>query len=78
MLIFNMGAKIAAVYSFLRLYKEMESGAIRPHERLASARQGRTAAGGGGAYDMAAMSAGEDRAPVGSPNRKWGVIYRRT
>ncbi|CBJ31052.1 hypothetical protein Esi_0231_0003 [Ectocarpus siliculosus] len=70
MLILNMLAKLAAVYCFLRFYKEMESGAIRPQERLgAPAKQGgRQSAGGRGAYDMAPMSTHEERAPVGSPD----------
>lgn len=74
MLIFNMVAKVLAVYCFLRFYKEMESGAIQPQEGLvgAGAKQGgRQTAGGegrGGAYDMAPMSNHEERAPIGSPD----------
>ncbi|CAN0555498.1 unnamed protein product, partial [Ectocarpus sp. 8 AP-2014] len=70
MLILNMLAKLAAVYCFLRFYKEMEAGGIRPHERLSAPEKqgGRQSAGGRGAYDMAPMSTHEERAPVGSPD----------
>lgn len=70
MLILNMLAKLAAVYCFLRFYKEMEAGAIRPQERLGAPPKqgGHQSAGGRGAYDMAPMSTDEDRAPIGSPD----------
>lgn len=71
MLILNMLAKVAAVYCFLRFYKEMEAGAIHPSHELsgAGAKQGgRQVAGGRGAYDMAPMSTREERAPIDSPD----------
>lgn len=55
-----MLAKVVAIYSFLRFYKELEAGGG------AGARQGRGL--GGGAYDMAPMSMREERPPIGSPN----------
>lgn len=76
MLILNMLAKAAAVYCFLRFYKEMEAGAIQPLEGLGAGgrKQGgpqataAAAAGGRGAYDMAPMSNREERAAIGSPD----------
>lgn len=71
MLIFNMLAKVAAVYCFLRFYKEMEAGAIHPSHQLLSpgAEQGgRKVAGGRSAYDMAPISTRGERAPVDSPD----------
>lgn len=67
MLIFNMLAKVVAVYCFLVFYKEMEAGTIRPQERLGVGKQGGHQ-GGRGAYDMTPMPTHEERAPVGSPD----------
>lgn len=81
MLIFNMVAKIVAVYCFLRLYKEMEAGAFRVPAEHASARgghrRGAKQQGRGGAYDMAPMSTREGRAHIGSPTGKLSAVIRK-
>lgn len=70
MLIFNMLAKVAAVYCFLVFYKEMEAGTIRPQGRLGAGGKPGERQGGRAAYDMAPMPTHEERTPVGSPNGK--------
>ncbi|CAM9533706.1 unnamed protein product [Hapterophycus canaliculatus] len=70
MLIFNMLAKVAAVYCFFRFYKEMEAGVINSSHELsvANAKEGgRQVAGGRGAYDMAPMSTRKEKGPIDSP-----------
>lgn len=66
MLIFNMIAKAVGVYTFLRFYKELEAGSLRPHD-VPSLKRG-SGRGSGAAYDKAPMLSGEERGPVGSPS----------
>lgn len=84
MLIFNMVAKIVAIYCFLRFYKEMEAGAFRvspPENASTRLSQGRGAkhqgAGRSGAYDMAPMSTREINSPVGSPTGESSLVIRK-
>lgn len=69
--ILDILAKGAGVYTFLRLYKELEAGSIRPNATFASGaagkREGGTGAGGGSAYNMAPLDSREHRGQIGSP-----------
>lgn len=69
--ILNILAKGAGVYSFLRLYKELEAGSIRPNAAFdsgAASKGGRgTGAGGRSAYNMTPLESREHRGQIGSP-----------